>query len=92
MLKNPLWWCQNSQALHSYKRTVKAYYQHAATASMGMDPWTGWVLFQILLLLYLYTFSAAQGFSGSLGAALNSDKEPGQSYVWFSASFSPFIK
>lgn len=48
---------------------------------MGMDLWTGWVLFQICPLLYLHIFSAAQGFSGYLSAALNSDKEPGQSYV-----------
>lgn len=45
---------QKLQALHSYKRTVKVYYYHATTASMGMDPWTGWGLFQILPTLYLF--------------------------------------
>lgn len=48
---------------------------------MGIDPWTGWILFQIFLLLNPHIFSTAQGFSGYLSAALNSDKEPGQSYV-----------
>lgn len=48
---------------------------------MGMEPWTGWMLFEIFPLVYLHIFSAAQGFSGYLSAALNSDKEPGQSYV-----------
>lgn len=48
---------------------------------MDMDPWTGWVFFQIFPLLYLHNFSAAQEFSGYPSAALNSDEEPGQSYV-----------
>lgn len=34
---------------------MKAYYWHA-TASMSMDPWTGWVFFQIFPLLYLHIF------------------------------------
>lgn len=66
--------CQKLQALHSYKRTVKVYYYHATTASMGMDPWTGWGLFQILPTFYLYIFSTAQSFSGYLSAALNGER------------------
>lgn len=77
MLKNSLWWCQKLQASHSYKSTVTVYYYHATTVSMGMDPWTGWGLFQALSMFYLYTFSTAQSFPGYLSAALKSDKELG---------------
>jgi len=84
--------CQKLQALLCYKRTVKVYYQQATTASLGMDLWTGWELFQILPTFYPDTFFTAQIFSGYLSAALKGDKEPGQSQVRLPAASSLFIR